>query len=66
MTLIGRVPPVSNGDVLDHCIPDELDKVTSNKQASLDHSGVNSGRKTTSKAESIEEQLVSLDDVKGM
>jgi len=57
---------VSNGDAQDHCVPDDLDRLTSSKQASLDHSGVNSGRKTTSKAESIEEQLVSLDDVKGM
>ena len=57
---------MSNGDAQDHCVPDDLDRLTSSKQASLDHSGVNSGRKTTSKAESIEEQLVSLDDVKGM
>jgi len=57
---------MSNGDVQDHSVPDELDRVTSSKQAVLDHSGMNSGRKTTSKAETIEEQLVSLDDVKGM
>ncbi|XP_065920961.1 protein phosphatase 1 regulatory subunit 36-like [Dysidea avara] len=60
-------PPVSNGDVQDHSVPDdEVDRVTSSKQAALDHSGMSSGRKTTSKAETIEEQLVSLDDVKSV
>ena len=58
---------MSNGDVQDHSVPDdEVDRVTSSKQAALDHSGMSSGRKTTSKAETIEEQLVSLDDVKCM
>jgi len=58
---------VSNG--VDHGVEDEVERVSSSKQSVemlMDHSVVNSGRKTVSKAETIEEQLVTLDDVKCM